>query len=302
MMVRWLFLFFAFYSLTENAFTQGCSDAGFCTVDAFKNPENDSSETASNLLKVGVVVGKADYDIGIFSSFLEYKRAFGDHWSVDVKLTHLSQVLDSLSQHRLADAFITGGYAINKAFAVTAGVKIPFTDGNLQRNDRSLPLDFQPSLGTVDLLAGVSWEHNRFRVTAALQQPLTQNNNRFLSTDFDSTSILREFQSTNKFERKGDVLVRGVYQQPLGKKWSVSPGLLAIAHLGEDTFEDATGQRMNITGSAGITLNGTLFVLYTISERQKLELSAGTPFVVRAARPDGLTRSVVLGLEYRLTF
>lgn len=284
------------------AFAQGCSDAGFCTVDALKNPSADSASTTPNLLKIGVVVGKADHAISIFSSFLEYKRSFGERWSADIKITHLSQVLDSISQHRPADAFITGGYALNNGFALTAGVKIPFTNGNLQRNNRSLPLDFQPSLGTFDLIAGLSWEHKRFRLTTALQQPLTQNSNTFLASDYDSSSVLAGFQSTKGFERKGDVLLRGVYMQPLGQRWTVSPGLLAIVHLGEDTYTDASGARMSIAGSSGLTLNGTLFVQYSINQRQKLELSAGSPFVVRESRPDGLTRSIVLGLEYRLFF
>ena len=283
-------------------FAQGCSDAGFCTVDALKNPDADSSEKTPNLLKIGLVVGKADHDISIFSSFVEYKRNFSKHWSTSVKLTHLSQVLDTISQHRLADAFVTGGYNLDNGFTFTAGVKIPFTNGNLQRSNRALPLDFQPSLGTFDFIAGASWEHQRFRVTAAIQQPLTQNKNTFLSTDYDSSSVLSGFQSTKGFERKGDVLLRVVYGQPLGKRWTISPGLLGIYHLGEDTYETSSGIRTSINGSSGLTLNGTLFIQYSLTERQKLELSAGTPFVVRESRPDGLTRSIVLGLEYKLLF
>lgn len=284
------------------SFAQGCSDAGFCTVDALKNPSADSTSGRSNLLKVGLVVGKADHDITIFSSFIEYKHAFGERWSADVKLTHLSQLLDSISQHRPADVFITGGYALNDDFSLTAGIKLPFTNGNLLRNGQSLPLDFQPSLGTIDFITGVSWEHKRFRITTALQQPLTQNKNAFLASEYDSTSVLSGFQSTNGFERKGDVLLRGIYTQPLGQRWFISPGLLAIVHMGEDSFTDASGARMSIDGSSGLTLNGTLFLNYSINQRQKLELSAGSPFVVRQSRPDGLTRSIVVGLEYRLFF
>jgi len=283
-------------------FAQGCSDAGFCTVDALKNPESDSLEEPSNHVKAGIVLGKADHNISIFSTFLEYKQQLGKNWSVTGKLTQLSQLTDSISRNGLSDVFLTAGYAPGASFSFTAGFKIPLTNGDAKQDNRSLPLDFQSSLGTFDLIAGIAWKHHGFRVTAAIQQPLSQNSNRFLATDYDSSAFLAGFQSTNGFERKGDVLLRGTYTQPLGERWNITPGLLAIYHLGEDTYKTASSERVSIAGSSGLTLNGTLFIGYSISDKHKLELSAGTPFIVRESRPDGLTRSVVVGLEYKFLF
>ena len=44
---------------------QGCSDAGFCTVDAFKSPVGDSARNETkNHLKIGASFGKADHEFG----------------------------------------------------------------------------------------------------------------------------------------------------------------------------------------------------------------------------------------------
>lgn len=282
---------------------QGCSDAGFCTVDALKSADSDSSSTGKSLqLKLGATIGKADHNITILASYLEYNRQLNKHWGYDMKLTQLAQLTDSIKTNGLGDLFLTGTYKTNHKIAFTAGVKLPLADGTKERNGLPLPNDFQSSLGTFDFIAGISKEWRKFRFTAAIQQPFVQEKNRFSPELFDSLSVFSTFQSTKGFERRGDVLARVNYTWALNKHWKLTPGLLAIYHLGEDTYLDAFDVRKPISGSEGLTLNATLFAQYSINKAHKLELSMGTPFVVRENRPDGLTRSFVATLEWKYTF
>jgi len=288
---------------TTHLVAQGCSDAGFCTVDAFKSPEGDSVKSeARNQLKIGASFGKADHNITIIASYLEYGRQFNKKWGADVKVTQLAQFGSGIQSNGLSDVFLTGKYLDKHKTAYTAGVKFPFSNGGKSMSGFSLPHDFQSSLGTIDVLAGISKEWKSFRLTAAIQQPITQNNNRFLSSNYDSTTFLSGFQSTNQFERKGDVLLRLTYTLLVGQRWKIIPGLLPIYHLGEDSYENEMGQRTKITGSDGLTLNGTVFIQYGLNRSNKLEMSFGTPFIVRDVRPDGLTRSFVVALEYKWLF
>lgn len=282
---------------------QGCSDAGFCTVDALKSPDGDSTLTQKSIqLKTGVTVGKADYGITILASHVEYNRQLNKNWGYDLKLTQLAQLTDSIKTNGLGDLFLTGTYKTNTKIAFTMGVKLPLADGTKERNGLPLPNDFQSSLGTIDFICGISKEWKQFRFTAAIQQPFVQEKNRFSPELFDSLSVFSTFQSTNRFERRGDVLVRVNYVWQVKQRWKITPGLLAIYHLGEDTYLDEFDMRKPITGSEGLTLNGTLLAQYSINKSHKLELSMGTPFVVRENRPDGLTRSFVATLEWKWTF
>jgi hypothetical protein len=283
-------------------FSQGCSDAGFCTVGSLKSPDSDTAQpTTFNQLKIGLSLGRADYEITTVASFLEYNRQFGKYWSASAKLTQLAQSGNGISVNGLSDVFLTGVYNPRK-LAYTLGIKVPLTDGNRSYNGQPLPLDYQSSLGTLDLIAGISRKWSNFRLTAAIQQPLAQNNNRFFPMAHDSASVLFDIPATNGFHRKGDVLLRATYDFAAGKHWKLIPGLLPIFHLGEDTYLDASGSRETISGSSGLTLNGTLFVHYAFNEHHKLEASFGTPFVARTVRPDGLTRKYVFGVEYRFGF
>jgi hypothetical protein len=58
----------------------------------------------------------------------------------------------------------------------------------------------------------------------------------------------------------------------------------------------------NIQGSAGLTLNLNAFLDYNITEKSGIQFSAGMPLLVRETRPDGLTRSFIASLEYKISF
>jgi hypothetical protein len=176
------------------------------------------------------------------------------------------------------------------------------TNGNSKKDNLSLPMDYQSSLGTLDLVIGVGYEIKKIQLVVALQQPLTQNSNEFIAEMSPLNSKLREFQTTYKFQRSGDVLVRVSYPFQIGSKFKITPSILPIYHLENDRFTDNLGVEGKINGSQGLTLNGTVYFDYEISSNSILQLNFGKPFVVREARPEGLTRSFIVNLEYRIKF
>ena len=291
------FLLFAFNS---SLFGQGCSDAGFCTLNSFK-PHADSL-TFTRKLKTGVNVGGADHSITIFGSYIEFNQQLNTKLSADVKITTLAQSGNGISVFNLSDLFLNFNYSPTSKFTLTAGAKIPLADGNKEQNNLPLPMDYQSSLGTFDLIIGAGYTASRWQFVWAYQQPLTQNKNKFLAEQYPSDSPLRDFQSTNKFERKGDMLLRISYPMPVGKSFTFTPSLLPIYHLGNDRYTDAIGNVTEIVKSEGLTLNANLYVDLSISKASSLQLNFGTPLVVRETRPDGLTRSFIVNLEYSLKF
>jgi hypothetical protein len=98
------------------------------------------------------------------------------------------------------------------------------------------------------------------------------------------------------------MMFRLSYRFEAGKKIRIIPGVLPIYHLANDEFTDSDGQVKEIEGSQGLTLNGTLFLEYSINGTNRIELNYGMPFITRKSRPDGLTREYVLGLEYSIAF
>lgn len=282
--------------LSTNIYAQGCSDAGFCTVDAFKPNEHYPHKTLQNLFKVGLNIGSADNNIVVFGQYFEYKYLFNNKINLSTKLTALSQSGNETSNFDLSDFYLNGNFSIGEKTTLTTGIKIPLTDGNSKENNISLPMDYQSSLGTFDLILGVGHRFEKFNIALAYQQPLSQNKNQFISS---STS---NFYSTNNFKRAGDILLRVSYPIKVSEKLKITPSLLPIYHLANDTYTNTLGQKVTIANSKGTTLNTNAYLDYKLNETSNLQFSVAMPLIVRDVRPDGLTRSFVANLEYSISF
>ena len=292
-----ILLNFSIYSIG-----QGCSDAGFCTINILKPNSNDSFSNNSNQVKAGVFYGTADHSISVFGNYVEYNRQISKRFGLDIKITTLAQNGNGISTFGISDAFLTTNYSVNEKFGLTIGTKIPFSRSDKSQNNLPLPMDYQSSLGTFDIIFGMGYEIKKIQFVAALQQPLTQNDNQFIANDHPANSSLREFQSTNKFQRSGDVMARISYPISVSGKLTLTPGLLPIYHLKNDKYTDELNMEKEIAGSQGLTLNGNLYLDYELSNKSAIQINVGAPFVVRDVRPDGLTRSFITNLEYRIKF
>jgi hypothetical protein len=113
---------------------------------------------------------------------------------------------------------------------------------------------------------------------------------------------LKDFQTTNQFVRSGDVLLRVSYPISITSKFKLTPSVLPIYHLANDKYTDELKAEKEIVGSKGLTLNGNLFLGYEINSKNIIQMNMGMPFVVRDARPDGLTRGFIANLEYVIKF
>lgn len=288
--------------------SQGCSDAGVCTIHSIKNNTiGDGQEEKANTLVAGFAFGKGEDNVSYYTPYLEYTRAFTSGTAVTAKINY------NISNGRLArtagigDIFITASQSFDKKKSVKKsfilGVKIPLDDAALRQGNIELPMPYQPSLGTYDLITGFNFFYKSFGATAALQIPvINENNNRFLPSDYPSHPFIFEYLPTNQFKRKADGLLRVSYSRDLGERFSIRPSLLGIYHFDDDTYINSSGQRVNIFGSKGLTLNGNLFFGFKVNKNSEFELAIGAPFVVRPTRPDGLTRSFVTSLDYRISF
>ncbi len=282
---------------------QGCSDAGFCTINSLKpHSSNDPESALSNQIKLGISLGKADHDITVISEFLEYHKQVSSRSSIDIKLSYISQKNDLVSSSGFSDLFINANWSLTDRLKAITGCKLALSDGNNDHEENYLPMDFQSSLGTFDLILGLAYEINKLQIFVAAQIPLNDSKNKFLAESYPSGSDFRNYQSTNNYQRKSDILLRLAYPFTLGEKFSLTPSILPIYHLGDDQFTNASGMTETITDSKGLTLNANVFLDYSINAKNTLSLSFGAPLSVRKVRPDGLTRKFVAGLDYAFRF
>lgn len=301
----YLYIVLALLGLAQRpANAQGCSDAGFCTIGALKQHTN--ADLHNQKLTVLSPVGVGDEGVLIVAPAIQYDRQLSAAWAIQAKLTSNYARGNLGNVSGLGDAFISCTYSLPARAvasgsgwitALTLGVKLPFNRSNLTSEGLALPMQYQSSLGTIDAIAGLSVSNARWQFAAGWQQPLTgANANTFLPTANGWPEALA-YPPSNQFTRRPDGLVRVAYTLPVTATVRFNGGLLAIYHLGEDTYTDLAGRERPIAGSRGLTLNATFAGWWTISPRTRIGFTAGAPLKVRQVRPDGLTRSVVVSPE-----
>lgn len=294
-------IFIVVILLAANMTAQGCSDAGICSINHGFTIEEKKFK---NTLEFAAIYGEGEADVVYFSPYIAYTKRFNDRFSFTGKVTFSIANGSFGTRSQLGDAFLIGNYTFKEKheqqWSVLSGFKFPFTASNLKINGYSLPLDYQSSLGTIDLFLGTNWHYKHWDINGALQLPVVNLNKNSYFKEYGGTN---DFPSTNLFRRKPDALVRATYAiKTPNKKFTFKPNVLFIYHLGEDSFENIFGRRESIQGSDGLTINGILITSYTVSKQSSLELTLAAPFVVRDIRPDGLTRSFVAGIQYQYSF
>lgn len=298
-------LMFLVISLSKLSIGQGCSDAGFCTLGNL-NPLHQNKNKSK--LTIGLTNGIGDEEVYVFTPSIKYDFKINKQWDLQAKLTSNYASGNLGSAFGLGDLFVNATYTApsktswESSFLI--GTKLPLSNSNLKVNNKSLPMQYQSSLGTVDAIAGYSITNNKWLFATALQLPLSgYNNNNFLPIYFN-TAEASKYPPSNNFNRKPDVLLRANYEVAANKKSTINVGLLGIYHVGNDTYINAniSNNPITIKGSEGLTLNATAAATFSLSKKVNVGFLVGTPLVVRDVRPDGLTRSFTLSTDFIFNF
>ncbi len=287
---------------------QGCSDAGFCSIGSLKPTVDTDTTDLSNSIAVGVAYGIGLEKTQTVTSYIEYQHKFSKSLSIQSKITGGYSNGDLGTNFGAGDLFISGNYLFPSSnknkFSLLAGIKIPLNNSNNTNSDNlPLPLDYQSSIGTYDVIAGMKYSIKKFSFSSGVQIPFKQVNENTFFPQFYQDTLAYKYTPTNGFERKSDLLFRITYSVANSNKNLVlQPNILAIYHLGDDTYMNTFGQKTTIENSAGLTLNAGVTLTKNLKNYHQLEFLFAAPLVVREVRPDGLTRSLVLNVQYKIPF
>jgi hypothetical protein len=303
-------VFILLLSIVFNAqvYAQGCSDAGFCTIGSIKPQDSALQNIKKQKLTVVLANGIGDESVYVFTPGIQYDNQLSDRWAIQAKITVNYASGNLGNAFGLGDAYLSGTFSIKDKSSwkksILFATKLPLNNGDIREGTKPLPMQYQSSLGTVDIIGGFSITNNKWAFATAFQQPLSgRNRNTFLPA-YWNTAAASKYPPTNDFKRKGDVLLRAGYNVGVNKKFNINLGLLGIYHLGKDSYIDGniSNKPIEIAGSDGLTLNGTAAAWYRVSNKFSIGLTGGVPFVVRDVRPDGLTRKFVIAPEFIFHF
>jgi len=286
-----------------NSKAQGCSDAGVCTAGHITSGKLQSAPT----LKLGAIFSQGENNISYVDFEANYSHPLDSINSLQIKVPYRLISGDLGNVNGLSDITLSWSRAWRRdkdwKISTVFGFRIPTSDANTEIDGNPLPMGYQTSLGTFDILAGLSARNKTFITSLAYQFPLNKNNNQYVAPIGETTPV---FASTRNFDRAPDLVVRvgQVFDKPMNK-WHFSYSLLTIIHTQDDTYEAVSTEgdvQLPLTDSRGFTTNITGSVSYALNEKNRLEFEFGSPIAITTSRPDGLIRLMVAGLRWSTRF
>lgn len=309
------------------SFSQGCSDAGFCTMGAMKPDQPYSKRIAVKLqsAELSFYRGTTTLTPIIFVATADLNFSIKGRNTFQVKLPYQAvtgrlantQGMGDISLCFTRNVYHTDNFNINLSF----GGKIP-----TNRSDKTvkaptgeperwpLPMYYQTSLGTYDVISGISLISRKWLVATGIQIPLNQNHNQFVwSAWAEAESGLKayadEYNQAKDLKRGIDVMLR-VERNFRFAKFNFSAGLLPIYRITRDQFwRSGTEKGSPITQvkpkeASGLALSAIATVGYNFDVRSGVRLLVGHKVdeIQRKSNPDGLTRELVSSLTYIYRF
>jgi hypothetical protein len=304
----------AFLSMYRLAMGQGCSDAGFCTMGAMRPNQSFNSQKAIKLRSVEFLqyVGVTKFKDVILTSLVDINVSVGKRGSIQLKLpyTFVSGSLGYTSGLSDISYSYTRTLLSKKAYRLlgTIGGKIPTNNSDKMSSDgRPLPMYYQTSLGTYDIVAGLSFITRKWLLATGYQQALNQNGSEFRWSEWTGSSQnakALEYPPSWNLKRGKDVMFR-VERNFRSTKWNAYLGLLAIYRFTKDEISKGTEQNnylIKVDGTRGPAIIALTGIGYRISTAVALKGMFGVKLLSRDSNPDGLSREFVssLSIEIRL--
>jgi hypothetical protein len=179
------------------------------------------------------------------------------------------------------------------------GAKLPTNDADLTLYGLSVPMSFQTSLGTYQLIAGLVFHSRGWLVGAGYQRSYGPNNNRFRHADWPNEPLVWDYPESPFLERSDDIAFRFQKNFHQGKS-RFFLGLLPLYHLHRDKIKE-DGVEAMVEGSDGLTLNIQAGWTIDFAKAGFIRLMTGFPVIAKSVDTDGLGRSVAIqgGIGYR---
>ncbi len=310
-----------FLILDNQLFAQGCSDAGFCTMGAMKPNQafNRKMDIRLQSIEISQGYGFAKFGTHIWATTIDANFSFNTKTMFQAKIPYMvtsgrlgdTRGMSDISLSLTRNVFNNEQYQIS----VTIGTKIPTNRSDMTNRETGapLPMYYQTSLGTYDLIFGASLISRDWLFAVGYQQALNANNNQFIRNlqvaNDGNSAIIPEakllYPPAPQILRGKDVMMR-VERNFRFARFNFFVGILPIYRLTKDTIVlPSTGKRVEVQGSSGLAFTMLTGFGYQFSANSGIKFLYGKKEldgISRVTNPDGLSREWVVSVGYLYRF
>ncbi len=307
--------------MTYGGFSQGCADAGFCTMGAMRPDQNFSKQASLKLrsAEISHYVGLTKFKNVIRAYQIDLNIGITDKYTFQAKVPYMSntgvlgeaQGIGDLSLSLTRNIVAKEKYQIN----ATVGMKTFLnTQDQTSADNLPLPMYYQTSLGTTDFITGISFITKKWLIATGWQKVIvgsnsangkTANNNKFWWEPWKGHEKWTEashYPESHWLRRRADIMLR-IQRDFRFSKWSFFAGTLTIWRpRRDDWWNPSTGWWEESIGSDGMAHNFLFGGGFNINTKSAIKLSNAIRIKRRDFNPDGLSREYVNTISYLYTF
>ena len=291
-------------------FSQGCSDAGFCTMGAMKPDQHYNKRVQIRLrsIETSQYLGLTRFGDKVFNYIADVGIGITEKSTFQVKVPYVLVNGPLVRTTGIGDLSLSATQTLvsNEKYqiGITMGTKIPTGKDNITVEGRPLPMYNQTGLGTFDFVTGVSYITSKWMFATGYQHAFGTNDNTFLWgpwTGNEHEVEARRYPRAMKLKRGEDIMFRAERNFRF-LNYNFNIGLLPIIRLTEDTFINPAGERVKAQNSDGMALTLLVGGGYQFSTRSGIKIMNGFRLVKRKENPDGLSREYVSNIGYVYRF
>jgi hypothetical protein len=295
-------------------FAQGCSDAGFCTMGAMKpdQPYNKKVQLKLRTMELSFYRGTTTLTPVVYVATADFNFSLNSKNTIQLKVPYqyvTGRLADTQSVGDLSLCFTRSIFSSDRFDVnVSVGGKIPTNNSDKSVNGLPLPMYYQTSLGTYDLIAGISVINRKWLFATGIQVPLNKNNNQFIWSAWNSTpekAYVDRYAQAKDLSRGIDLMLR-VERNFRFSRFNFSLGLLPIYRITRDEVTNSrllrTSQDVQGNVASGLALSWIATIGYNFDTKSGVRLLVGHNIEQREFSPDGLTRELVSSVTYTYRF
>ena len=288
--------------IVHPAISQGCSDAGACSVGNmnFLQPEEEALPKLNVSFEQSFGLGEKFVLIGQSTVSVQYRLY--KNTQLQLRAPFIFTVGNLGSTAGVGDMIFSVTQTIfsgqKQGVSLLLGARLKSNNSDFDFKGSPLPMAYQTSLGTNDILSGIFYHFNEWDFYVAYQHPFNRNKNQYLRPENETDSHKLYYESA-QLKRGDDLYLRFQRWFVLKNDNGLKATLLGIYRLQQDQIVK-NEENIALAGSNQITLNLGITFIQKLKNNKPVEYALSFPVIDRKYRADGLTRNLVMSVKVGL--
>ncbi len=281
---------------------QGCSDAGACSAGSMDFLQNEQTSPTKLNVSFEQTFGLGEKFVLIGQSTATIRYQLFRNTQLQLRAPFVFTIGNLGSTTGVGDMIFSVTQAIfsgqKQGMSFLLGTRLKSNNSDFEINGNPLPMAYQTSLGTYDILTGIFYYWKKWDFYVAYQHPFNRNNNQYLHPA-EETDNNKLYYESAQLKRGDDMYLRLQRTFVVKVKNSIKATLLGIYRMQQDQIIK-NDENIYLTGSNGITINLGVTYIQKLKTGKSFEYSLSFPVIDRKYRADGLTRNLVAGVKLEL--